>query len=426
MHTHPDYSKLTPLALQCRNEVGAALPDHRSDRARLGGEYQFGTLGVGDVDALGKWAGQVAANDAGERFLLPAAGVPGAQHRVGGENALQRLRRRRHGRWAVGGLVSRLTDAAQRGRIRLNIILLSSATARARTLTLDWRHWTAGGIGLLVLFVVFTLIFNFVTLRYAAASQNRWLQAIVLADQREEAQKAQELVQGHLNAMALRLGELQARMLRLDGLGERLARIAGLKPQELPSFQPGEAPGRGGAESSLPSHQLSVQEFSALLARLARQVDERSDQLGVLEALLVQDSANRKFLPTLAPIVDGWFSSNFGYRIDPFTGLQSFHEGIDFPTATGTAIVAAASGKVVYAGWHPQYGKMVEIDHGNGLVSRYAHASQVFVREGDLVVRGQRVAAAGSTGRSTGPHLHFEVRLNGVPQNPARFLQSSN
>jgi murein DD-endopeptidase MepM/ murein hydrolase activator NlpD len=199
-----------------------------------------------------------------------------------------------------------------------------------------------------------------------------------------------------------------------------------LKLQELPSLQPGQAPGRGGAESSLPSHQLSVQEFSELLAKLARQVDERSDQLGVLEALLVQDSANRKFLPTLAPIVDGWFSSNFGYRIDPFTGLQSFHEGIDFPTGTGTSIVAAASGKVVYAGWHPQYGKIVEIDHGNGLVSRYAHASQVFVREGDLVVRGQRVAAVGSTGRSTGPHLHFEVRLNGVPQNPARFLQSSN
>jgi murein DD-endopeptidase MepM/ murein hydrolase activator NlpD len=308
----------------------------------------------------------------------------------------------------------------------LNIILLSSATARARTLTLDWRHWTAGGFGLLTLLVAFTLIFNYVTLRFAAATQIPWLQAIALADQREEAQKTQQIVQGHLNAMALRLGELQAHMLRLDGLGERLARTAGLKLQELPSLQPGQAPGRGGAESSLPSHQLSVQEFSELLAKLARQVDERSDQLGVLEALLVQDSANRKFLPTLAPIVDGWFSSNFGYRIDPFTGLQSFHEGIDFPTGTGTSIVAAASGKVVYAGWHPQYGKIVEIDHGNGLVSRYAHASQVFVREGDLVVRGQRVAAVGSTGRSTGPHLHFEVRLNGVPQNPARFLQSSN
>ena len=135
-------------------------------------------------------------------------------------------------------------------------------------------------------------------------------------------------------------------------------------------------------------------------------------------------ATNRKFLPTFAPIVDGWYSSNFGYRIDPFNGMKSFHEGIDFPAEAGTSIVAAASGKVVFAGWHPEYGKMIEIDHGNGLLTRYAHDSQLFVNVGDLVVRGQRLAAVGSTGRSTGPHLHFEVRLNGVPQNPARFLES--
>lgn len=306
----------------------------------------------------------------------------------------------------------------------MNIILVSSATARARTLTLDWRHALGGGFVVLVLFVGFTLLFNFVTLRYAAATQHPWLQAIVLADQREEAQKSQEIVQGHLNAMALRLGDLQAQMMRLDGLGERLAKIAGLKPQELQSLQLGSAPPRGGAESSIRSRNFTVTEFSDLLAKLARQVDERSDQLGVLEALLVQTSANRKFLPSLAPIVDGWYSSNFGYRIDPFTGAKSFHEGIDFPASAGTAIVAAASGKVVYAGYHAEYGKIIEIDHGNGLLSRYAHASQIFVNEGDLVVRGQRLGSVGSTGRSTGPHLHFEVRLNGVPQNPARFLEA--
>jgi murein DD-endopeptidase MepM/ murein hydrolase activator NlpD len=306
----------------------------------------------------------------------------------------------------------------------LNIILVTSATARARTLTLDWRHWTLGGIGLGVVFVAFTVAFNFVTLKYAAAIQHPWLQAIVLADQHQEAAKTQQLVQGHLNAMALRLGELQAQVMRLEGLGEHLAKVAGLKPQELPSLQSGTIPGRGGAASSLPSRALSVAEFSDLLATLGRQLDERSDQLGVLEALLVQDSANRKFMPTLAPVVDGWFSSNFGYRIDPFTGQQMFHEGIDFPAETGTPVVAAASGKVIEAGYQPQYGKIVAIDHGNGLVSRYAHASDVFVSEGDLVVRGQRVASVGSTGRSTGPHLHFEVRLNGVPQDPARFLRS--
>ena len=173
--------------------------------------------------------------------------------------------------------------------------------------------------------------------------------------------------------------------MRLDGLGERLAKTAGLKPQELPSLPAGAAPGRGGAVSSLPSRNLSVKEFSDLVEKLARQVDERSDQMSVLEALLVQDSANRKFLPSKYPISDGWYSSNFGYRIDPFTGQNSMHEGIDFPAEIGTPIVAAASGKVTVAEWHPQYGKMLEIDHGNGLVSRYAHASQLLVKEGDLV-----------------------------------------
>ena len=308
----------------------------------------------------------------------------------------------------------------------MNIIVVSGAMARARTLTLDWRHWALGGFGLLVLFLSFTLLFNYVTLRYAASINHPLLQAILLDDQRQEARRSQEVVQGHLNAMAVKLGELQAQLLQLDGLGERLAQMAGLKPKDLPPpSEPGKAPARGGPAPTL-SRDLSVDEFSALLGALSRQVEERSDQLGVLEALLVSSSVNKKFLPSLAPVDGGWLSSSYGWRIDPFTGQKSFHEGLDFPTETGTPIVAAASGKVVFADVHPQYGKMIEIDHGNGLVTRYAHCSMLLVKEGDLVVRGQRVAAVGSTGRATGPHLHFEVRLNGAPQNPARFLQSAS
>ena len=307
----------------------------------------------------------------------------------------------------------------------MNIILVSGATARARTLTVDWRHWTAGGFGVLFLFLSFTLLFNYMTLRYAASINHPLLQAILLADQRQEAQKTQEVVQGHLNAMAVKLGDLQAKMLRLDGLGERLAKLAGLKPQDLPGLlQPGTTPGRGGPAPTL-QRSLTLDEFNEMLAQLSRQVDQRSDQLGVLEALLMTDSANKKFLPTLKPIEDAWYSSNFGWRLDPFTGEQSFHEGIDFPADVGTTIDAAASGKVIFADVHPAYGKMIEIDHGNGLVSRYAHCSALLVKEGDLVVRGQQIGRVGTTGRSTGPHLHFEVRLNGVPQNPARFLQAS-
>lgn len=304
----------------------------------------------------------------------------------------------------------------------MNIILVAEASARARSITLDWRHWTIGGIALVVVFLAFTFAFNFVTLKWAAATQNPWLETIVLADQREANARTEVRIQGQLNAMAMRLGELQAQMLRLDNIGDRLARTAGLEPQELPSAPPG----RGGAPSSLPSRSLTLPELGSLVHELAGQMAVRSDQLSVLEALLVRDSASRKFLPTLYPVPDGWFSSNFGYRIDPFTGQQSMHDGIDFPAQKGTPIVAAASGKAIFAGWHPAYGKMIEIDHGNGLVSLYAHTSNVLVKQGDLVVRGQRIAAVGSTGRSTGPHLHFEVRLNGAPQNPARFLQTAN
>jgi murein DD-endopeptidase MepM/ murein hydrolase activator NlpD len=305
----------------------------------------------------------------------------------------------------------------------VDIILVSGANARARTLSLDWRHAVVVAFVATVLLVVFTLAFNYLTLKWAAAVKHPWLQAIVLADQREEAQRAQEKIQAHLNAMALKLGDLEAQVMRLDSLGDRLAGVAGLKPQELPAK--GTPPGRGGATSTtMPSRDLSVDEFGALLDSLGRKVDQRTDQLSVLEALLIQTSASLKFLPSRYPISEGWYSSNFGYRIDPFSGQQSYHEGVDFPAETGTPIVAAASGKVIFADVNREYGKMIEVDHGNGLVSRYAHASSMAVREGDLVVRGQQIATVGSTGRSTGPHLHFEVRLNGVPQNPARFLQN--
>ena len=201
----------------------------------------------------------------------------------------------------------------------------------------------------------FTFAFNFVTLKWAAATQHPWLQAMVLADQREEAARAQERVQGHLNAMAMRLGELQAQMLRLDGLGERLAKTAGLKPQELPSLAAGHRPGRGGAESSLPSRNLSVGEF-ARPGRPARAADGRRAPTScrVLEALLVHDSRQPQ-VPADAAIR----SSTAGTRRTSATastrspGQQSLHEGIDFLAEAGTPIVAAASGKVVFAEWHP-------------------------------------------------------------------------
>ena len=302
----------------------------------------------------------------------------------------------------------------------MNIILVSNNLAKTRSITVSWRHYALGVFIGFILLVGLATVLNYGVLRYATAINHPWLQVMVLSDQRKDAQRTQLYTEEHLAAMALKVGELQGQLLRLDGLGEKLAKVAGLKPQELPAKDPG----RGGAEStSLPPRAWTVEEFAREVAALTRTIEERTDQLSVLEALLVRDSVNKKFLPSYSPVDAVQHNSNFGYRIDPFTGAQSFHEGIDFHGDKGTSVLAAASGKVVAAEWHSQYGKMVEIDHGNGLISRYAHASALDVKEGDLVVRGQKIAEIGSTGRSTGPHLHFEVRLNGVPQNPARFLR---
>ncbi len=300
----------------------------------------------------------------------------------------------------------------------MQIIVVSGDYRTRRNINVGWLH-VVGLIAVSLAALVLTAtLANYLSLKYAATSDHPLIRRILLADQHEQARERQQQIQDNVNSLAVKLGEMQAHMLRLDGLGERLAKIAGLKPQELPSATANA--GRGGLAT--PSTPLSLDQFTRQLSELQKGVEVKADQMTVLEALLVEGSAQRKFLPTLPPIESVNYTSNFGYRIDPFSGHQSFHEGVDFAAETGTPINAAASGKVITADTHPAYGKTVEIDHGNGLITRYAHASELLVVEGDLVVRGQRIAKVGSTGRSTGPHLHFEVRLNGAAQNPARFL----
>jgi murein DD-endopeptidase MepM/ murein hydrolase activator NlpD len=171
-------------------------------------------------------------------------------------------------------------------------------------------------------------------------------------------------------------------------------------------------------ELSLSGMEQQMTELNALLS-------DRSDKLVALETMLMQDKMSKKLLPSVAPIKDAWYSSNFGWRIDPFTGKNAMHEGVDYMVPEGTPINASAGGMVVYADMHPQYGNMVEIDHGNQVITRYAHASRLMVKVGQMVRRGQEIAISGSTGRSTGPHLHFEVRYKGIAQNPVRFLENA-
>jgi murein DD-endopeptidase MepM/ murein hydrolase activator NlpD len=275
----------------------------------------------------------------------------------------------------------------------------------------------------LVLLLGATFTLYWLTLRYAAEVKLPALQQLVAAAQEAEAERERMYLQQNLNSMAVKLGEMQAQLTRMDALGERLSALAGIKPQEL---RAAEAPGLGGAApTQMPPQNLSLGEFSEKLLTLARQVESRNDMLSVLEAQLFEQAVKKKMIPTMMPVKASYNPSGFGRRIDPFNGQWAMHEGIDFIADAGSPIVAAAGGVVIFAGFHPQYGYMVDIDHGNDLVTRYAHCSKLMVREGDLVQRGRKLAEVGSTGRSTGPHLHFEVRFRGAAQNPAKFLSTS-
>lgn len=302
----------------------------------------------------------------------------------------------------------------------MNIILVSERLAKARTLTVGLPQVFLLGLALMVAVVMAAAAMNYLMLRVASDFHIPYLQTMLLSAQQEQHEKAQSYLRENLNAMAVKLGQMQAQLVRLDTLGERLTKLAGFKPQDL-VFN--ELPGRGGAISSLPSQDLSLGDFTRQLDLLTRQLDDRGDKLGILESLFTLDSAKKKLVPTMLPVEGGWYSSNYGWRIDPFTGQRAFHEGIDFIAEQGTPIFAAAGGVVVFSDFHPQYGNMVEIDHGNDLVSRYAHASKRLVRLGEVVLRGAKIAEVGRTGRSTGPHLHFEVRQRGAPANPMQFLR---
>jgi len=282
------------------------------------------------------------------------------------------------------------------------------------------RHLVASLFAALVLLLAMTAGLYWITFRFATDIKVPLVQELVLSSQKGEAERARQFVQQNLNAMAVRLGEMQAQLTRLDALGDRLSSMAGIRPQE---FRFSEAPGLGGAQpTALPPQNLSLAEFGEKLYTVSRQMENRTDMLGVLEAQLFDQAVKKKLIPTMMPVSAPFNASGFGMRIDPFTGMQAMHEGIDFLADMGSPVVAAAGGVVIFAGFHPQYGNVVDIDHGNDLLTRYAHLSKLLVKEGDIVQRGHRIGLSGSTGRSTGPHLHFEVRYKGVAQNPARFV----
>lgn len=292
----------------------------------------------------------------------------------------------------------------------MNIIFVSKNMTKARTLNL----WQA-----LALLLAIVTLPCMLLLALILPQGNGPLQAVnparlLPANFHLHQQDTQE----HINALALQLGQIQARVIRLDALSERLAKFAGVKEKDLAKD---DHPGQGGP--MVRAYNLSANDIEKQMTDLMVELEHRADRLGVLESVLLQQSMKKDTLPSNMPVAAAYNSSSYGWRVDPFTGQMAFHEGLDFLAEVGTPIRAAASGIVVTAERTPDYGNIVKIDHGSGVETRYAHASKLLVKAGDRVVKGQLIAEVGNTGRSTGPHLHFEVRLDGASLDPRKYLK---
>jgi murein DD-endopeptidase MepM/ murein hydrolase activator NlpD len=240
-----------------------------------------------------------------------------------------------------------------------------------------------------------------------------------LLRQQTQLEDLKRALQEKVNALAMRVGQMNANVIRVNALGKRLTRMANLNDGE---FDFGNPPALGGSDGGADGQPAQIPNLTAMVDDLQTQLSSREQQLGVLENMILTRELNKQVYPEGRPVQDGWISSYFGRRADPFTGYSAVHKGLDFAGPEGTKVSTVAAGLVTFAGERSGFGQMVEINHGNGLATRYCHNEKVLVKQGDMVRKGQEVALMGSTGRSTGPHLHFEVLKNGAQVDPLRFI----
>ncbi len=299
----------------------------------------------------------------------------------------------------------------------MNIILVSSDMAKPRTYT-GW-HLFGFLVAMLALTVVATV--------FLSKAENV-PQRVVEVMSPAQLEKSINSSQMHLDAYAKQIGELQARIMRLDAQNKRLVKLAGGSNAKLAKNTDEAEPepvddllnNVGGPMVEItPMTELDLQ---AAIVKLVSAVGSRDEYMSTVEADVLQNSVLKDMLPNSKPISAAYKSSSFGWRIDPFRGTKAFHEGLDFTARTGTPIRAAADGIVTTASRTSAYGNLVKLNHGAGLETRYAHASKLLVKPGERVVKGQTIALVGSTGRSTGPHLHYEIRLNGHALDPRKYL----
>ncbi len=301
----------------------------------------------------------------------------------------------------------------------MQIIIVHPRFSRARTLTVRPAWVASGALGLLLLMAAGSGLLSYVTLKHAFEFRLPFVQRWVAEAAARDFPHREAFVRQNIDALAVKLGQLQARLARIDAIGERVMSIAGLRSSDVPRDPPGQRrveTDRAGA--------VSMGELSAAIESMTLGLDNRGDQLGLVESELTLRRVMSRLLPNAQPLEQGAAGSPFGWRTDPFSGRFALHEGMDFNAPVGTPIVAAGAGMVIFAGWHPGYGNQIDIDHGKGLVTRYAHGSRLLVRDGDIVRQGQKIAEVGSTGRSTGSHLHFEVRVDDEAKDPLNFLRT--
>jgi len=304
----------------------------------------------------------------------------------------------------------------------MNVIFLSKREGRARQVNLTHPRTLSIMLGCLLVLLGGTFALGLqlgrgVHQRLLLSDTTRF--GNVLAAQKQQIEDLKAQLQLRVDAMAMRIGEVNAHVIRLDALGKRLTEMAEIDSRE---FNFDRDPPRGGPESDGEGVSAQIPDLSNTLTDLEQRVDLRETQLAALENVILARDLKAQIHPEGRPVADGFISSYFGERSDPFDGREAFHKGVDFAGAVGSKVVAVAAGVVTWAGERSGYGKLVEINHGDGYVTRYAHNERTLVSVGQTVKRGEALALMGSTGRSTGPHLHFEVLRNGRQIDPMSFI----
>lgn len=306
----------------------------------------------------------------------------------------------------------------------MDIILLTKSLGQKGSLRLRQWHLVTALLAVLIILPGLALFAGYQLGQDEAAPdtlQVEWQQ--VQEEHQQALADAKQQAQDGLNVLAASVGRLQAHVMRLDALGERLTEMADIDSGE---FDFAVTPAQGGPLSESVMRDAVVDDFIASLDQLSLKLDHRHQQLDVLERLLMNRSLQQEVSPAGRPVKSGWLSSHYGERTDPFTGKLAQHEGVDFAGKEGSEVIAVAAGVVTVAEKRYGYGNLVEINHGNGYVTRYGHNKSLLVKAGQKVTKGEVLATMGSTGRSTGPHVHFEVLRNGKPVNPAKYIYTAS